>query len=78
MKEDWKYAFLVSGTLSVMMGGVTVRHKWYASNWDTLIKVKFISSRKSSCCYESECDSLYISYPMQILSQVYRVQDHSY
>ena len=40
MKEDWKYAFLVSGTLSVMMGGVTVRHKWYASNWDTLIKVK--------------------------------------
>ena len=42
MKEEWKYAFLASGKLSVITAGVKVRHKWYASNWDILIKVNML------------------------------------
>ena len=43
MKEDWRSVSLGCGVLCVMMVGMVLMLKLYATNWDSITPVRFLS-----------------------------------
>ena len=35
MRDEWRYAMMMNGRLSVMKIGIAERHRLFVDNWDT-------------------------------------------